>query len=186
MPAGILFLVEKSLNKHLIILHNHYYDAYSFFNQNNSTMETNGNLLHADLQVDSIAVSHLSETAKWAKFLAIMGFIFTAIIIIVALFAGTIFSTLTAGNGAAGLMSTGILTGFYLAFAVVYFVLSLYMYRFAVKMQAGLQAPDQESFNLSLMNLKLVYRIMGILTIVYLALMALGMLVGIGAAMFAS
>lgn len=149
-------------------------------------METNGNLLNGDLQVDSVAYNHLSETAKWAKFLAIIGFIFTVIIIMVALFASSIFSTLTAGGGSAGFVGTGILTTFYLVFAVVYFVLSLYMYRFAVKMQAGLQAPDQESFNLSLMNLKLVYRIMGILTIVYLALMALGMLVGIGAAMFAS
>ncbi len=149
-------------------------------------METNENLLIADLQVDSIAYGHLSETAKWAKFLSIIGFIITALIVIMALFAGSLFSTLGGGIGSAGIIGTGLLSGLYLVFAVVYFVLSLYMYRFAVKMQVALQAPDQGNFNSSLLNLKLVYRIMGIITIVYLALVALVMLFGIGAAMFAS
>ena len=40
-------------------------------------METNENLLNAELQIDSIAHAHLAETAKWGIFLSILGFIFT-------------------------------------------------------------------------------------------------------------
>lgn len=53
-------------------------------------------------------------------------------------------------------------------------------------MQIALQSTDQENFNLSLHNLKLVYRITGIIVIVYLALVALALIFGVGAAVFMS
>ena len=40
-------------------------------------MDNTENLLSNELQVDTEGQAHLYQTAKWAKFLGVMGFIFT-------------------------------------------------------------------------------------------------------------
>src|SRR5436190_20909621 len=119
-------------------------------------MENNQNLLTAELQVDSIAHSYLKETARWANFLAILGFIICAFIVLVALFAGALLSNLGgAGLGSAqSVLGTGLISGIYIIIAVIYFILSLLLFRFASKMKTALQVNDQENFNLALHNLK--------------------------------
>lgn len=145
-------------------------------------MESNQNLLSADIQVDSISHSHLKETAMWAKLLAIVGLVISVILALVALFAGAAMETITAGIGGGGIF----LSLVYLVIAGIYFALSLFMLRFSTKMKLALQTVDQQNFNDSLYNLKMVYRITGIIVIIYLALMVLGIVIAIGAAAFAS
>jgi uncharacterized membrane protein len=149
-------------------------------------MENNENLLTAELQVDGIAHAHLAETAKWAKFLAIVGFVICGFIVLMALFAGTFLGMMSGSNVPQGMISTALLSSIYGIIAVIYFVLCLYLLRFANKMKAALQVSDQENFNLALHNLKLVYRITGIIVIVYLAFLVLALIFGIGAAAFLS
>lgn len=144
-------------------------------------MESNQNLLSADIQVDSIAAAHLKEVAMWAKLLAIVGFILSVLLGLGALFAGAIMETMTGGLAAGGGFMLSLI---YLIIAAVYFAMSLFMFRFSTKMKLALQTIDQENFNNSLYNLKLVYRITGIIVIIYLAFMALALIVGIGAAAF--
>ncbi len=150
-------------------------------------METNSNVLNDELVVDAEAHQHLMETVKWAKFLGIVGFVICAIIVLAALFAGSFLANMTsnpafpseAGAGA-GIMISIV----YLVIAGVYFALSLFVYRFAVKTKQALLATDQVGFNQGLHNLKLVYRISGIIVVLYLALVAIAALVGIAAAAF--
>ncbi len=152
-------------------------------------MENEQNLLNTDLHVDYLGATHLRETAKWAKFLAIVGFVICGILIIVAVFAGTLLSTMSGGLGSPASQSflgAGFLSAIYIVIAVIYFVLSLFLYRFASKMQVALLSTDQENFNVALYNLKLVYRITGIIVVVYLAIVALATIFGIGAAAFMS
>jgi hypothetical protein len=144
-------------------------------------MEDNQSLLQENLHIDSIGQSYLSETAKWGNFLAIVGFVFSGLIAIVAFFIGTIFATLMSNfnpYAAAGAsMGVGFITGLYLLIAVFYFFMSLLLYRFSRKMKTALETNDQESLNESFLNLKKIYKITGIITIVYLSLIALGILV---------
>ncbi len=152
-------------------------------------MENDQNLLNTDLHVDYLAGSHLRETAKWAKFLAIVGFVICGILIIVAIFAGTFLGTMGGGLGSPAtpsFLGAGFLSAIYIVIAVIYFVLSLFLYRFANKMQVALLSTDQDNFNVALYNLKLVYRITGIIVLVYLAIVAIAMIFGIGAAAFMS
>jgi len=145
----------------------------------------NQNLLSDELRVDAIAFTHLKETARWARFLAIVGFVISALIVIVAIFAGSIFSTtINQFGGSSATLGTSFIIVFYLIGAVIYFFLSLFLYRFAVKMKQALESTGQEIFGESLMNLKMVYRLLGILTIIYLSFLALAIIVGIGAAAF--
>lgn len=147
-------------------------------------MEINENLLNSELQIDSIAHAHLAETAKWGVFLSIVGFILSGILVIIAIFAGTFMSSMNSTyGGAAPMIGAGFITVLYLIIAVLYFFMSLFLYRFATKMKAALYSNDQDTLNNSFLNLKNLYKLMGILTIIYLAFIVLAMIFGIGAAL---
>ncbi len=146
-------------------------------------MESNQNLLNSELQIDTIAHAHLAETAKWGFFLSIVGFILSVIIALVGLFAGTFFSRATSSFGDGALMGAGFLTFIYLLIGALYFFMSLFLYRFATKMKAALYSNDQDSLNNSFSNLKGLYKLMGIITIVYLSFIALALLFGIGSSL---
>jgi len=151
-------------------------------------MESSQNLLSSDLQVDIVAAGHLKETAMWARLLAVVGFVLSIIIGILALFAGTILSNMTRGFGRDTAASASLGAGFimivYLIIAAVYFFMSLFLYKFAIKMKQALLTSDQENFNASLLNLKLLYRTMGIILVIYLSILALALIVGVIAAAF--
>jgi hypothetical protein len=148
-------------------------------------METNESLLSPELQIDSIAHAHLAETAKWGNFLSIVGFVISVILAVVALFAGAIFGSLTNSyGGGSAIMGAGFITVMYLLIAALYFFMSLFLFRFSSKMKLALYSTDQDALNTSFLNLKNLYKLMGILTIVYLAFLVLALIFGIGAAAF--
>lgn len=153
-------------------------------------MDAEHHLLENELLIDTITHSHLKETAMWAKFLAIAGFVMSILIAVAAIFAGTMFNKLAAGlpggrGSGTGMMAGGMIMIVYLVIAVVAFFMALFLFRFGVKMQAALKVNDQETFNLSFQNLKMYYRFAGIITIIYLAILLLALIGGITAAMFA-
>lgn len=146
-------------------------------------MESNQNMLNAELQIDATAQAHLAETAKWSNFLAIIGFVLSGLIGLAALFAGTILGNMSSNfGGSLGIFGAGFITVIYLLVAALYFFMSLFLYRFANRMKTALASGDQESLNISFLNLKNLYRMMGILTIVYLSFMVLVFVLAIGTA----
>jgi hypothetical protein len=150
-------------------------------------MEQNSSLF--EFGIDDTTRIHLAETAKWAKFLSIVGFIMCGLIVIVSFFAGTIFSTsmnrYNEYNDGAGFAGLGIVvTILYLAIGVLYFFPCLFLFRFANQMTAALNTNEQLSLNNSFQNLKRMFRFMGILTIVVISLYILVFIFGIvGAAL---
>jgi len=141
-----------------------------------------------ELQVDHNSSSFLRETAKWAKFLAILGFIGCAMLVLVALFVGSsigaIYQSAGLGNGLGP--GIGIVVAiFYILFAALYFFPCLYLYNFAAKMQVALRSNDQDQLGLAFKNLKSCFRFIGILTVITLSLCVLGFILGvIGATAF--
>jgi len=136
--------------------------------------------------VDHLASAYLGETARWAKFLAIVGFIFCGLLALFALFAGSIFSAAMRGFGGGGIAFGGgaVLTVVYLLLALLYFFPCLYLFRFASKMQVALGNNDQQQLSESFKNLKSCYRFMGILMIIILGFYALVLIVTIIGAAF--
>jgi hypothetical protein len=148
-------------------------------------MDLNENVLRSDLVIDDIASAHLRETAKWAKFLAILGFIASALLVLVGIFYGSIMNKFSSfDDGGTRLIGAGVVSILYVFIASIYIMLSLYLYRFATKMLATLQQPDQVMFNDALNNLRLVYRITGIIIVIYLCFLVPAMIVGVGAMFF--
>lgn len=148
-------------------------------------MDKEQHLLENELLIDSVTHTHLKETAMWAKFLAIAGFVMSILIIFAAIFAGTMFNKLAPGLPAGGaMMAGGMVMIVYLIIAAVSFFMALFLFKFGVKMQTALKVSDQETLNLAFQNLKMYYRFAGIITIIYLIILLLALVIGIVAAMF--
>jgi hypothetical protein len=151
-------------------------------------MEPNMGNNFFELQVDQNGSAYLKETARWAKFMAIVGFIFCGLIVIIAIFAGSILSgSLSRSFGSSSEVSGAlgaVVSVVYILVALLYFFPCLYLYNFATKMQVALRSNDQEQLNQSLKNLKSCYRFIGILTVIALCFWALGILFAIIGAAF--
>lgn len=147
-------------------------------------METSENLLGSDLQVDSVVQQHLLDTAKWARFLAIVGYVLSALTFLFGLLGlfkadtsprrSSYFET-TSSQDLSPIYSAVIV----IVVALIWFATSLYTYRFADKMKIAIMNTDQISFTDSVANLSKNYRLLGIVTIVYLALIVLAIVAGV-------
>lgn len=68
----------------------------------------NIDLLSNDLQVSPQAQSYLAESAKWGKFLAIMGFILCGIMILVSFLTPAIITNIPPYNTMSSQLSSGV------------------------------------------------------------------------------
>lgn len=131
------------------------------------------------LEVEELSSSFLSETAKWAKFLSIVGFIIISLILVGGIALGITLSSTPGfdmGGGFAGVSL--IFTLIYFLIALLYFFPCLYMYRFSARMKNALLANNQEALNAAFGNLKSCFKFMGITTIVFIGLYLLSIIFG--------
>lgn len=152
----------------------------------------NVDLLTNDLTVTTISRGFLTETAKWTKFLAIMGFIGCGFMAIAA-FAVPFLMSIMPGNemmplGGAMLKGMGaMLTVIYLGFAVLLLMPCLYLYRFSSKMKSALLQTDANVLDSSFGNLKSFFKFYGIMTIILLSFYGLIFIIAIiGGTLFKS
>jgi len=145
----------------------------------------NLDLLSNDLQVSPQAQSYLTESARWGKFLAIMGFIVCGFMMILSFFMPVFLTQLPPYNSVSTEFSSGMKVGMtivYLLLALLSFFPCFYLYKFSVKMQSAVKMVSQENFDESLMNLKSVFKFYGIFVIIILSFYALAFIIRIIAA----
>jgi hypothetical protein len=119
------------------------------------------------------ALYYLQTGAKWAKFLAIMGFIGCAFVVLMGLFAGSLFSRVGGamqGYGGAAQGMGAFMSVFYIAFALLYFFPSLYLYQFANFAQKAIMFSNSQDITLAMGKLKSFFKFVGILIIVIISL----------------
>jgi len=115
-----------------------------------------------------------AEIARWAKFLAIVGFVGIGLTVIFALILGFFMNNVQEQLGAGtGVMSTTAIMGVYLLVAALYFFPVLYLFRIAGRMQEALKTDDNDELRESFANLKSMFKFIGILTIIFLGFYAL-------------
>lgn len=158
-------------------------------------MEHNSSFDSFELQFTPVAQGFLRETAKWARFLSIVGFIFIGLYVLLALMMFAMGGAMDAasenmdGMGGMGMMGAvgGAAMGvIYLICALIYFFPILYLYRFATNTLSALDSNNTDQLTNGLENLKSHYKFMGILMCIALIFIALGMLlmfVGLAAMM---
>lgn len=136
------------------------------------------------LNISESMKRYLLIAAKWARFLAIVGFIFLGLFVLAAL------ALITGMSLVADFAEAGIpfrLMGFiYLSIAVLYFFPTLYLYRFGEEVKEGFTLNDASIVTSGIGNLKSMFKFMGITMIVILAIYALIIVFAIPAAIFLS
>ncbi|RME98231.1 MAG: hypothetical protein D6772_09290 [Bacteroidetes bacterium] len=118
----------------------------------------------------------LEETAKWARFLSIVGFVFIGIGALGMFFTGGAFLTAGLGGGSG-------LGGFIFLFYLLIFGISIiplvYLYQFATKLKAALEQDNQPLLQDAFENQKSLYKFYGIFTLIFLVLYGLIIIGGI-------
>lgn len=145
----------------------------------------NEDLLTNELTVTPTSRNFLSETAKWAKFLSILGFVMCGLMAIASFSLPFLMSNMPGnemmpmGGGSMTKAMGAILTVFYLGFAVILLIPFLYLYRFSTKMKMALMQSDTNVLDASFGNMKSFFKFYGIMTIVLLAFYVLIFIIAI-------
>ena len=107
------------------------------------------------LGIDQSTINHLTESARWARFLAIAGFVFCGIIAVFGIFSNTFFSLMTSRVSSEVVGANALFNGFgtfmavlYIGMALLYFFPCLYLFRFANYMKAAAATSEQENLNM--------------------------------------
>lgn len=120
--------------------------------------------------------SYFYEIAKWASFLAIVGFAFAGITILSAFTIGAVMNSnpqLLAMANTMGAAAGVVFTVMFLILAFAIFYPSLLMFKYAAKAKIGVLYGDQASLDEAMSKLKSLFKYWGIITIVYLGIYAL-------------
>ncbi|MBT4869654.1 MAG: hypothetical protein HON45_06075 [Polaribacter sp.] len=122
------------------------------------------------LTVTKASKSYLSEIATWARFFAILGFIFIGLLLVFAFFAVPIFGTVTKSQSGVpdDLGSIMLVTNVLIAF--VYFFPLYYLLQFSKKIKKALKTKNDQMLANAFQMLKSHYKFIGVLTIITISL----------------
>ena len=118
------------------------------------------NIEENNLEVSESVKSSLDTMVYWSKFLAILGYIGVAFMVL----AGVIMFFLPDGMGFLGFI--------YLIIAVLYYYPASYLYKFATNTRHALNSNIQSALNDGLSNLSSNFKFVGIMTVIIISLYA--------------
>ena len=140
-------------------------------NLNSSEEQSANNPLPEHSKKESLIInleisSFLAETAKWAKFIAILMFIMAGLMVLAGI--------VVAVSGSVALQKyfplSGMLGVIYIVAALIYYFPAKYLYDFAAYIKQALYFNEQESLDYAFNRLKAHYKFIGILMIIALCL----------------
>lgn len=129
------------------------------------------------LVLTNFAKEFLKESAKWSKFLAILGFVGIGFMMLSAIFIGALSSSFPQ-NGVMP-FSSPLLSVIYLIFAVIYFFPVFYLYKYAEHTKKAIDSNDSEVLQKGFEKLKSHHKFIGIMALIILSLYALGLLLAL-------
>lgn len=124
---------------------------------------------------------YIKETAKWGKFLAIVGYVVMGLLVLLAIAVMLGMSALSKTTGH-NIFSVWI-GMIYILLAGVYYVPITYLYRFSVRAAQAVENNDEEEYTAAFENLKSLFKFLGIFTIVMFAIYALILVLAVPMAM---
>ena len=149
--------------------------------ENKSIFGNNPEEVNNNLGIDIQSIEYLRVAGKWAKFLAIIGFIVIGLLVLFSLFAGALFSFLGAGlpMGFPGYL----ITLFYLIGAAIALPPSIFLFKFSVKIKNAIQFNKNDELRDSLKNLKSYFMYNGIIAIIVISIYVIAFISMIAGAM---
>jgi hypothetical protein len=133
-------------------------------------MENEKQTENFDNQLTSAAVGFLQESAKWSKFMAIVGFVGIGLMVLVSLFMAIGFSSMGTANMPELPFSMSAFSIIYVLFAAIYFFPVYYLYQYATKTSAALHSKNKQLLADGLENLKSHHKFLGIFTLILISL----------------
>ena len=128
----------------------------------------------SEMKLNESAIAFLRESAKWCMFLAILGFIGIAFMVIMGLFMGTFLSSISAMGGGMNnspfAMMPGLMAAFYIVIALLYFFPIYYLFKYAQNTKVALQTANSDLLADALGYLKSHHKFLGIMMIVMISL----------------
>lgn len=114
----------------------------------------------------------LEETARWGKFMSIVGFISVGFLLLIA------FSLLLVGNLGQELngFSQAFIAGFYFVVAIIYVFPVVFLYRYSREMKRALIGEDRVELESAFGNLKKLFVFFGVVTALTLIIYALAII----------
>lgn len=114
--------------------------------------------------------SHIYEMAKWARVLAIVGFVFSGFMVLASFSAPAIIDSVSQtmgekNNPYAAIGGSGMMIAI-LLFALLYFYPSLMLFKFSNLSKSAVLYGDQENLNAGMAALKSFFKFIGIVTLV--------------------
>lgn len=135
-------------------------------------------LTELKLNVDSR--SFLKEIAGWTYFLSIIGFIFVGLLVLIAVFASSIYNMAMAQLSQESPFDVGLfMTAVYVIVALIYFFPILFLFKFSIRLKSALKSKEDEELTSALEMLKSHYKFVGVFTIIVLSLYALAIIAGL-------
>lgn len=141
-------------------------------------MQTNltGNPEQTEMKLTNESIALLKTGAKWAKFLAIIGFIGTGFMVLAALLMLAVSSSEKYGLMGSH-MPNGLLGLIYILMAGVYFYPTMCLFNFSDKIKKAFITLKNNILVESFRNLKNMFQYIGIVTIVFIGLYFIGILI---------
>ena len=121
------------------------------------------------IEIEQETLNHLDTTRKWAMFLAIVGFIFLGLLIIIGLIAGTFLTAFSTGEKGLGIPESLMFIPV-LLLIVLYFFPVLFLFRFSKHTSHAIRTFDKLEFHKAIKNLKAYFAYIGILIIIVLSI----------------
>lgn len=131
--------------------------------------------------LNKLAAREIYRAAGWGKFISVVGFVISAIIIFVGLVINKIISYAAAFNPQLAVMPGWWFTIFYILIGILYFFPSLFLYRFSAKSKKALLENNENILAFSFSGLRLCLQFIGVVTLIFLILYVLvimGLLIG--------
>ncbi len=134
-------------------------------------------------QLTPESADYLLKAAKWGKFLAILGFIITGLLIVAGIIMGFVMNSVQDDMNPVGMAFPPVLFSIiYIIFAAIYIIPVIFLNTFSNNAIKAVNDSNTESMTISLKNLKNLFVFVGVSTIVMLALYTIALIaVGITA-----
>lgn len=120
------------------------------------------------IEIEHETLNNLNNIRKWAMFLAITGFIFLGLFIIIGIFAVIFFLTFNSGHSIIGISESYFFIIF-LFLAAVYYLPVLFLFRFSKHTARAVHTLDKEELHKAFTNLKSYFVYLGVLIIIVLS-----------------
>ena len=140
-------------------------------------------------QLTQQSITYLLTAAKWGKFLAILGYISIAFILLAGLLMGLVFSfmadKLAAMGGIATMIAPKWITIFYVLIGAIGFVPVYFLNSFSNNITRSVRNNDTNTMTTALKRLKNLFVFIGIYTIILIVIYIIAIIVVAGTALIA-